>query len=517
MKPKGFWSYARGDDDHLDKMLSDLRGAIAGEVSMLMGEDVGIFQDIHDLRTGDRWAETLRAGVSAASFLIPVLTPRFFNRDWCREEVLTYLRICEEAGIEPRIFPIRFVEWDEDDACEVRRAIQPFQYKDFLNWRLESDPTQRNRLLNDFAKDVKARLKLPPAPPKPAKASVGATHEPQAQKTAEEIDLPRKEEMPPPKQTVHTVDPWPKRGDFTSIQAAIDAAEPGDRIVVREGTYRESLRLSKVLEIFGEGDRERIVVTTDKGDALHCDAPLARIAGLLFRREAGGKACGIRITGGGAEIEDCVVESLSLACIGIKGSGTTPSLRRCLLRDGEQAGLFVWEGAQPAIEDCQFIGNAFAGVEVKGQVTRPTLRRCVAANGKQGGFYFRDGAAGVMEGCESIGNAHTGVEIRTGATPLLRDCTLRDNMQSGLFVNENGRGRVEGGQITGNGTVGVEVGNGSTVIVTGCTITDNAYDGVWIKDAESTGTFRNNDLRGNRLGAWDIAEGAKVERSGNME
>ena len=54
MKPKGFWSYARGDHDHMDKMLSELRKQVAGEVSMLMGHDVGIFQDIDDLHTGDR-------------------------------------------------------------------------------------------------------------------------------------------------------------------------------------------------------------------------------------------------------------------------------------------------------------------------------------------------------------------------------------------------------------------------------------------------------------------------------
>ena len=123
MSPKGFWSYARGDDDHLDGVLTDLRGRIAGEVSMLLGHDVGIFQDIHDLHTGDLWEEKLRAAVSNASFLIPVLTPRFFNRDWCREEVLTYLRVCKEAGLEPRIFPIRFVEWDDDDGCEVQAAV----------------------------------------------------------------------------------------------------------------------------------------------------------------------------------------------------------------------------------------------------------------------------------------------------------------------------------------------------------------------------------------------------------
>lgn len=537
MKPKGFWSYARGDDDHLDKMLSELRQAIAGEVSMLMGEDVSIFQDIYDLRTGDQWAEKLRAELNAASFLIPVLTPRFFNRPWCREEVLTYLRLSKEAVLEPRIFPIRFVEWDDDESCEVRAAVQPFQYKDFSNWRFESDPTQRMRLLNDFAKDVKARLKLPAAPAKAvnppakrakaAKAAVTRQADALAEEPAEQSGTgpgtmgqsgtgPGKP-APAQKQAVHVVDPWPKRGDFASIQAAIDAAEPGDRIVVREGTYRESLRLSKVLEIVGEGDRERILITTDKGHALLCDASLARVAGLRFRRETGGANACIRITAGGAEIEDCVVESLSLSCVAIIGNGSTPTLRRCLLRDGAQSGLIVYESAQPLVEDCRFSGNALAGVEVKGEATRATLRRCVSEHGKGGGFFFHNGAGGVMEGSEAVGNAHSGVQIKTGATPLLRDCTLRDNRQAGLFVFEKGRGRVEGGRIAGNGGAGVSVRTGAASEVAGCTITGNGYEAVWIQDADSTGTFRDNDLRGNTRGAWDIAEGAKVERSGNKE
>ena len=72
MKPKGFWGYSRGDDDHLKDMLSKLREQIAGEVSMLMGDDVDIFQDIRDMRTGDRWTETLRSEVKRASFRITV-------------------------------------------------------------------------------------------------------------------------------------------------------------------------------------------------------------------------------------------------------------------------------------------------------------------------------------------------------------------------------------------------------------------------------------------------------------
>ena len=514
MSPKGFWSYARGDDDHLDGVLTELRGRIAGEVSMLLGHDVGIFQDIHDLRTGDRWAQTLRAELTEASFLIPVLTPRFFNRDWCREEVLTFLQIAKEKGLEPRIFPIRFVEWDEDDECEVRAALEPFQYKDFSRWRFESDPTQRSNLENAFSKDVKLklRLKVKPTPrpaPKPAPEVMAMQ--------AEVLETPKGKAPEGPKYKTHVVDPFPGRGDFSTIGAAIAAAEPGSKIVVREGTYREALRLSKPLEIIGEGDRERILVVTAKGPALHCDAPMARISGMRFRREAGENGVGIWITDGAVEVDDCVVESLALACVEIKGAGSSPSLRRCVLRQGAMAGLLVHDGAQPVMEDCEMLGNAKVGVGVKGSATRATLRRCIARDGKTSGYLFYDGARGVMERCEAVGNALSGVAIATGAEPSLRECILRDNRLAGVFVYAAGRGRLQGCGITGNGDAGVYVDTGGAPEVTGCTISRNSYVAVQITDATSTGVFRGNDLRGNARGAWYIAKGVTVTRADNTE
>ena len=511
VQPKGFWSYARGDDAHLDGVLTDLRGRIAGEVSMLLGHDVGIFQDIHDLRTGDRWADTLRAGVTKASFLIPVLTPRFFNRDWCREEVLTYMRISEENGVEPRIFPIRFVEWDEDKDCEVRAALAPFQYKDLSNWRFESDPTQRSKLLNEFARDVKARLKVDPVP-RPVAAAVVEV------KATGSVKLESREAKPgdAPRYKTYVVDPM-HRGDFSTIGAAIKAAEPGSKIIVREGTYREALRLSKPLEIVGEGDRERIVVVTAKGDALHCDAPMARISGMRFRREAGDEGCGIWIDGGAVEIDDCVVESLSFACVAISGSGSSPSLRRCVLRQGAQHGLVVHGGAQPLVEDCEMLGNAGAGVSVLDAATRATLRRCVARDGKEVGYLFLDRASGVMDRCEAVGNGYMGVAIRTGADPVLRDCILRGNAQAGADFYRDGHGRLDGCVIEANGGAGVEVREGSAPKVMGCTIKGNDYEAVWIMDAASGGVFHGNDLRGNERGAWNIAKGAALTRFDNRD
>ena len=309
MKPKGFWSYARGDDEHLDGVFTSLRKRLEGEISMLLGYDVDIFQDTYDLRTGDRWAETLRDEITEAAFLIPVLTPRFFNRDWCREEALTYVTLAEEKGLEPLIFPIRFIEYDDEAGCEVRAALEPFQYKDFSGWRLESDPTKRTRLEYEFAQDVKARLKQPI----PRKASPRPEPAPAPSERAAETERSDAPDLRPVVQEL-TVDEWPGRGDFTTIKAAMEAAQPGARIVIRPGTYTENLVLDKPLELIGEGARDAVLVAVTSGRAMKVTASLGLVRNIRFQRGEGkGKNAAVWVTAGRCAFEDCSFTSRSLA------------------------------------------------------------------------------------------------------------------------------------------------------------------------------------------------------------
>ncbi|MBO6640528.1 MAG: toll/interleukin-1 receptor domain-containing protein [Roseitalea sp.] len=157
--PKGFWSYARGDDAHLDGVLSDLRRRLQAEIAILLGHKVDIFQDINELRVGDLWADRLRNEVSEATFLIPILTPTYFNRPWCREETMTFLALASESGKKPLIFPVLFVEYDNDPNCEVKSAIAQYQYGDFSQWRFISNPTEKSRIESRFAQDIKGALK----------------------------------------------------------------------------------------------------------------------------------------------------------------------------------------------------------------------------------------------------------------------------------------------------------------------------------------------------------------------
>ena len=58
------------------------------------------------------------------------------------------------------------------------------------------------------------------------------------------------------------------RGDYTSIGAAIQAAQNGDKIVIRQGIYEEALVIDKVLEIIGEGKFSDVVIQASEEDAI---------------------------------------------------------------------------------------------------------------------------------------------------------------------------------------------------------------------------------------------------------
>lgn len=80
-----FLSYAHADDQQ--DQITTLRKHLAEAVSATTGTTFHIFQDRNDINWGQQWQERIYGTLDAVTFLIPILTPRFFQSQYCRDEV----------------------------------------------------------------------------------------------------------------------------------------------------------------------------------------------------------------------------------------------------------------------------------------------------------------------------------------------------------------------------------------------------------------------------------------------
>jgi parallel beta-helix repeat protein len=259
-------------------------------------------------------------------------------------------------------------------------------------------------------------------------------------------------------------------GGFTTVSAAISAASPGDRILVRPGRYDESLVVDKQLEIVGDGPRLSIEIWGTYRDVLWFRAPAGRVAGLTFAQPGGQTAYGVSILGGQLLLEGCDIASYAASCVFIH-AGSDPVIRGNLIHDARQCGVLCYEGAR-----------------------------------------------GLLEGNEIVGSRYSGVEVRAGASPLVRRNTIRDGQQSGIYVHADGSGTFEQNLIAGNAHQGVLIKSGGRPAFRGNQVTRNGQHGVDVEEGGG-GVFEDNDLTGNRHGAWRFAHHSKhnVARARNRE
>jgi parallel beta-helix repeat protein len=137
-----------------------------------------------------------------------------------------------------------------------------------------------------------------------------------------------------------------------------------------------------------------------------------------------------------------------------------------------------------------------------------------------------------MEDCNITTSAHgdSGVWVKSGKATLIRnhihDCGLNgvvlENSQAKAVLEDNTIDNCglfsPTNSMTGVPFPAIHIKSGAEVTARGNRITNNAGFGVRVA-AGGKGEFQDNDLRGNRKGAWDINKRSlpNVQRLGNHE
>ena len=329
-KPAAFMSYARLDDKygHVTRFCEHL----SHEVRVHVGEEFSIFQDRKDIRWGQNWKARIEGSIDEVTFLIPIITPSFFNSQPCRRELQRFLEREKKLKRDDLILPVYYVDCpllnDEEKLAgdELAQVIADRQRVDWRELRFEPFTfPQVGRKLETLAVDIRDALERVQASEKREvlKSAAGVTHR-QADNAS--VSLPqdiksmiesREYARGPAAKTeppIRVVDPM-HRGDHTTITEAIEAANPGDRILVRPGLYQEGFVIEKPLEIIGDGNPGDVVVQAMDKDALVFRTTMGRVVNLTLRQMGGGDWFGVDIAQGRLELEDCDITSQSLSVL----------------------------------------------------------------------------------------------------------------------------------------------------------------------------------------------------------
>ncbi len=258
--------------------------------------------------------------------------------------------------------------------------------------------------------------------------------------------------------------------DHTTIQAAVNAANPDDEIIVYDGTYVENIVISTdSLHLYAH-ESSVVVVDGDSADStIHITGDDVSISGFQVTNcsNIAGKA-GIAIHGDDVDIENCVVEDNGKIGIRVDGSVQRAQIKKCILDLNGASGIAVL-GEKTTIEGC-FVNNSYSsGVTVQGGKETRILASFFAGNNREnhergGGINFRDGAnsASVVD-CIVQDNKGFGVRIYSSDHVTLEETVIQDLSTYGLLI-EGSSNRL----------------SVSTVSIEGCTY------GVYFIDASSS-------------------------------
>ncbi len=318
-----------------------------------------------------------------------------------------------------------------------------------------------------------------------------------------------------------------RNAQFTTIQAAVDFASPGDDIRVYAGTYREQVRVTKsnlTLEaVNGSGDRDDRGV----GGAAVITPPSGGLP-------ATGNGILVTVTGGA---RDVVIDGFTVrgpgvpagslyAGIGVGGGASALirdnrvlDIRDPLDKTGQLSGLQSGLGILVQGADAVLVGNTVRGYQKAG----------IVAFGP-GNVSIHDNDVTGFGPSTTI--AQNGIQVSDGINAVVSDNHVSDNVYTpagteaaGIVVFAAGQVAVVGNKLDRN-ELGIAVVSqtAAPVLVARNEVERSSLDGISVQDSRNV-EVRDNEVE--RSARWGIAvtgsssnvlvHGNEVERSGMFD
>ncbi|PQO31040.1 hypothetical protein C5Y96_11820 [Blastopirellula marina] len=331
--------------------------------------------------------------------------------------------------------------------------------------------------------------------------------------------------------------------DHATIQAAIDAAEPGDVVLVKAGTYSERLKLKADVTLRSAGDQaagehgllratETILdgkdvpghgsaVTMAEGSVLdgftvhnfgHYDeaewTKHHKTQGNLQSHEHIGEspAPGIQIPDVTCVVQNNIVHHIGdtgIGLLGSSGSTATPHVYKNVVYRNMGGGIGAMRQSRGIIEANTCFENFYAGIGHNH--ASPIVINNICYENIRAGIGISEGSCPTVRGNKCYKNRRAGIGVRTGSAtrPIVEANECYENDMAGIGTEEEAASIIRQNDCYRNKMAGIGIRHAEATIV-GNNCYENGAAGIGLDNAK--GVVMENHCHHNQTAGIGLAE-----------
>jgi hypothetical protein len=291
------------------------------------------------------------------------------------------------------------------------------------------------------------------------------------------------------------------KGDFTTIGAAIAAADADARIMIRPGRYVEHLDIERSLSLIGD---------IPQPTQAFVDANCVEIVGSVTIDASAVTLQDLTITLSvtDAKLEEALrlvfdtPDSLSLSAarlitgnIEASQRNSFPATVTFLEQPDHQVSALLILSGQVQMERCTIVGGCSTGITLCNPQAHLMARHCDIYEGYLG-LYLAPYTAAELEDCVVHRTARLGICADRPHRLSLRQCQVRHNLGTGIYLINCETVTIAHCQMHDNRESGLVARRVQNLVMQNCQVFNHGNNGICLRH-ESRGTIRDCEFYGN--------------------